>query len=71
MQVTGDLRSAESNALLARVVILEGQSRYGFNELRLANRTTNAHEMRLAFSKWSKLVREALNVAKATRPPPK
>jgi hypothetical protein len=71
MQVAGDLRGAASNALLARVIIFEGQSRYGFNELRLANRTTNAHEMRVAFGKWSKLMHEALNVAKATRPPPR
>lgn len=68
MQVTGDLRDGASNALVARVIIFEGQERYGFNELRLANRTTNAHEMRLGFTKWSKLVREALNVAKASRP---
>lgn len=67
MQVTGELRDATSNALLARVIIFEGQHRYGFNELRLANRSTNAHEMRLGFGKWSMMVREALNVAKATR----
>jgi hypothetical protein len=68
MQIVGELRSADSNTLLARVVTFEGQSRYGFNELRLANRTTNAHEMRIGFGKWSKLAHEALNVAKATRP---
>ncbi len=68
MQVTGDLRDGDSNALVARVIIFEGQERYGFNELRLANRTTNAHEMRLGFAKWSKMFREALNVAKATKP---
>jgi hypothetical protein len=68
MQVTGDLRDGASNALVARVIIFEGQERYGFNELRLANRTTNAHEMRLGFGKWSKMVREALNVAKASQP---
>lgn len=68
MQVTGELRDGASNALVARVTIFEGQERYGFNELRLANRTTNAHEMRLGFGKWSKMVHEALNVAKATKP---
>ena len=68
MQVTGELRDASSNRLLARVIIFEGQTRYGFDELRLANRSTNAHEMRLGFGKWSMLVNEALNVAKATRP---
>ena len=68
MQVTGDLRDGASNALVARVIIFEGQERYGFNELRLANRVTNAHEMRLGFGKWSKMVHEALNVAKASKP---
>jgi Protein of unknown function (DUF3313) len=67
MQVTGELRDATTNALLGRVTIFEGQHRYGFNELRLANRSTNAHEMRIGFGKWSTMVREALNVAKATR----
>ena len=68
MQVTGDLRDAASNTLLARVIIFDGETRYGFNELRLANRGTNAFEMRLGFAKWSRMVHEALNVAKATRP---
>jgi hypothetical protein len=67
MQVIGELRDSASNALLGRIIIFEGQSRYGNHELRLANRASNAHEMRLGFSKWSKMVHEALNVAKATR----
>lgn len=68
MQVTGDLRDPVTNLLLARVIIFEGESRYGMGELRPANRTTNAHEMRIGFGKWSAMVREALNVAKAARP---
>jgi hypothetical protein len=68
MQVTGEIRDAEKNTLLARVIVFAGQERYGFDELRLANRSTNAHEMRLGFGKWSMMVHEALNVAKAARP---
>ena len=68
MQVTGDLRDPVTNVLLARVIIFEGESRYGMGELREADRTTNAHEMRLGFGKWAAMVREALNVAKAARP---
>lgn len=68
MQVTGELRDSTSNALLARITIFEGQSRYGLGELRVANRSTNAHEMRLGFGKWSMMVHEALHVAKAARP---
>lgn len=67
MQVTGELRDAVTNKLLARIIVFEGQSRYSFDELRLANRSTNAHEMRLGFGKWAMMVHEALNVAKATR----
>jgi hypothetical protein len=68
LQVAGDFQDGISNTLLGRVIIFEGQSRYGFDELRQADRTTNAHEMRLAFAKWSKMFHEALNVAKAGRP---
>ncbi|HEX6639265.1 MAG TPA: DUF3313 family protein [Steroidobacteraceae bacterium] len=68
MQVTGDLRDSASNVLLMRVIVFEGQDRYAFDELRLANRSTNAHEMRIAFGKWSMMVHEALNVAKVVRP---
>ena len=67
MQVTGDLRDSATNALLGRIIIFEGQGRYGNYELRLANRASNAHEMRIGFGKWAKMVHEALNVAKATR----
>jgi hypothetical protein len=68
MQVTGELRDSTTNTLLARITIFEGQSRYGLGELRVANRSTNAHEMRLGFGKWSMMVHEALHVAKAARP---
>jgi hypothetical protein len=73
MQMNGELRDAATGALLLRVIMFEGQERYGFNELRLANRVTNAHEMRVGFRKWAHLVREALDVAKVQRPkdPPK
>lgn len=68
MQVTGELRDAMSNALLARIIIFEGQYRYGQGELRVANRVTNAHEMRIGFGKWAAMVHEALNVAKVAKP---
>lgn len=68
MQITGELRDAATDTLLLRVILFEGQQRYAFNELRLANRTTNAHDMRTSFGRWSQAVREALDVAKAQRP---
>lgn len=68
MQMTGELRDAMNGAILLRVIMFDGQSRYGFNELRLANRVTNSHEIRTSLGKWSRLVREAIDVAKATKP---
>jgi hypothetical protein len=68
MKVTGELRDAATGKLVGRLTIFEGMDRYAFNELRLANRVTNAHEQRIAFSKWSRILNEALAVAKAERP---
>jgi hypothetical protein len=68
MQVTGELRDSTTNALLARIIVFEGQTRYPNDELRVANRVTNALEMRTGFGKWAMMVHEALNVAKAAQP---
>ena len=68
MQVIGEMRDASSNTLVARVIVFEGQERYGINDFRLANRVTNSHEMRMGFAKWSRMALEALNVAKAGQP---
>jgi hypothetical protein len=70
MQITGELRDAATDTLLLRVILFEGQQRYPFDELRLANRATNAHEMRTGFGRWAQIVREALDVAKVVKPPP-
>jgi len=70
MKISGDLRDALTGKIVGRVITYEPPERYAFNEMRIANRVTNAHEQRLAFAKWSRLVREALNVAKAERPRP-
>ena len=68
MKVTGELREAATGKLVGRLTIFEGDERYPFNELRLANRATNAHEQRVAFAKWSRILSEALAVAKVERP---
>lgn len=64
MQLSGELRDSVKGVLLLRAIVFEGEQRYGFNEMRLANRVTNAHEMRIGFAKWARLLREALDVAK-------
>jgi hypothetical protein len=68
MTLTGELRDSVSGKLVGRVIHIAPGERYGFNELRPANRVTNAHEIRLVYAEWVRLLREALNVAKTERP---
>jgi hypothetical protein len=70
MKVSGDLRDALTGKLVGRVTMYQSTERYPFNEMRVANRVTNAHEQRLVYARWARLVREALNVAKTERPRP-
>jgi hypothetical protein len=68
MKVTGDLRDAATGKLVGRLTIFEGNERYSFNELRQASRATNAHDQRIAYARWSRILNEALAVAKVERP---
>ena len=72
MQIVSELRDGATGQLVGRIIMFSGGEPYPFNQLRVANRTTNAHDERVAFGKYVMLVREALNVAKTERPrPPK
>lgn len=72
MKIVSELRDAATGTLVGRVEMFSGGDRYAFNQLRVANRVTNAYELRLAYGKYVQVVREALNVAKTERPrPPK
>jgi hypothetical protein len=68
MEVKGDLRDAATGKLVGRVVMFQEEEKYKYGD---ANRATNAHEQRLTYAKWARLVHEALNVAKAERPRPR
>ena len=73
MRITGDLRDAATGKLVGRVIMFETGEHapfYGDSSLRQADRVTNAHEQRLTYARWSRLVREAIDVAKAERPRP-
>jgi hypothetical protein len=70
MTVTGELRDAATGKLVGRIIVIEPGERFGINELRPANRVTNAHEMSIVFSRWVRMLREALDVAKTERPHP-
>ena len=68
MTITGEMRDASTGKLVGRVIKFAGGERYGFHELREANRGTNAFETRVDYAVWVQVFREALNVAKAERP---
>jgi hypothetical protein len=68
MKVSGDLRDSSTGKVIGRVIMYQPPERYALNDMREANRVTNAHEQRMVFAKWARLVREALDVAKAERP---
>jgi hypothetical protein len=68
MKVTGDLRDALTGTVVGRVITYHPAEQNPYNELRIANRTSNAHEQRLVFAEWSIVVREAIDVAKAAQP---
>jgi hypothetical protein len=68
MTLTGELRDSLTGKLVGRIIVIEPGDRYGANELRPANRVTNAHELRLAFGKWMRMLREAMSVASTERP---
>lgn len=70
LRITGELRDATTSRLVGRVDTFAGGDRYGMNELRPVNRGTNSHEIGNGIRQWTRLLREALNVAKNERRPP-
>jgi hypothetical protein len=68
MQMTGELRDAVSGEILLRVIMIDDENRYKLNGSSGPNRVTNAHEIRDSLERWSRLVREAIDVAKSSKP---
>ena len=68
MKIVGELRDAATGVLVGRLIMFVGEDRCGYSDFYLASRATNAHERRVAFAKWSRLLNEALAVAKAEKP---
>jgi hypothetical protein len=68
MEMTGELRDGVNGDVLLRVNMIEGRDRLKTHPMSGANRITNAHEIRGSLEKWSRLVREAIDVAKASKP---
>lgn len=68
LQMTGELRDGVSGAVLLRVNMIDSEDRYKVHPVSGSNRVSNAHEIRGALERWSRLVREAIDVAKASKP---
>ena len=60
--ITGDVQ--------LRVNMIEPEFRTNVTKIPGPNRVANAYEIRASMQKWSQLVREAIDVAKASKPPP-
>ena len=67
MTLIAELHDAASGALIGRVIDHQRAREDPFHVLQIANQVTNADEASLAFQHWSRLLREALDVAKVER----
>ena len=68
MEMTGELRDGITGDILLRVIMIDPEDRYKIHQIGGPNRLVNAHEIRDALERWSRLVREAIDVAKASKP---
>jgi hypothetical protein len=68
MHMTGDLRDGATGDIVLRVNMIDSEDRYKVTHISGPNRVTNAHEIRGSLERWSRLVREAIDVAKTSKP---
>jgi hypothetical protein len=68
LQMNGELRDGISGALLLRVIMIDSEDREKMIGGSGNNRLGNAREIRDSLERWSRLVREAIDVARATKP---
>lgn len=68
MEMTGELRDGVNGDVLLRVNMIEPEAREKFHQDSGPGRIANAREIRESLEKWSRLVREATDVAKASKP---
>lgn len=67
MQMTGELRDGVNGDVMLRVIMIDSEDREKY-AIPGPNRLANAHEIRDGLERWSRLVREAIDVAKASKP---
>jgi hypothetical protein len=68
MQMTGELRDGVNGNVLLRVIMIAGEDRYKTSKNGGPNRLANAREIREGLEVWSRLVQEAIDVAKTSKP---
>ena len=67
LQMNGELRDGVSGALLLRVILIDSAVREKYIGSSGVNRIANAREIRNSLERWSRLVREGIDVAKASK----
>jgi hypothetical protein len=68
LEMTGELRDGVTGDILLRVIMIDGEDRFKIHQRSGPNRVVNEYEIRDALERWSHLVREAIDVAKASKP---
>jgi hypothetical protein len=68
LEMTGELRDGLSGEILMRVNMIDPEDRLKIHQIPGSNRLANAYEIRDALERWSRLVREAFDVAKVSKP---
>jgi hypothetical protein len=68
LEMTGELRDGVNGKVLLRVNMIDSEDRYKVHPISGQNRISNAHEIRDSLERWSRLVREAIDVAKTSKP---
>lgn len=68
LQMTGELRDGVKGDVLLRVNMIDSEDRLTTEEVSGPNRIANAFEIRRSLERWSRLVREAIDVANTAKP---
>ena len=67
LQMTGELRDGVNGGVILRVIMIDSEHRERYT-IPGPNRIANAYEIRGSLDRWSQLVREAIDVAKTSKP---
>jgi hypothetical protein len=68
MEMSGELRDGVNGDVLLRVIVIDPEDREKIHQIPGPNRLANAYEIRGSLQRWSRMLREAIDVAKASKP---